>query len=104
MGAANQQHATSDTGAPARVLVTGGAGFIGSHLVDHLLASGAQREALTDYFGAAAYAELAALVRRAARARSRGGPRVYILPGIMGSLLVRPRGHGLPIDFGRTST
>lgn len=71
----------------------------GDAAVERLLASGAQREALTDYFGAAAYAELAALARRATRARSRGGSRVYILPGIMGSLLGRPRGHGLPNDI-----
>lgn len=71
----------------------------GDTAVERLLVSGAQREALTDYFGAAAYAELVALACRATRARSRGGPRVYILPGIMGSLLGRPRGHGLPNDI-----
>ena len=65
--------------------------------IERLLASGAQREALVDYFGTAAYAELVVLARRAAR--TRGGPRVYILPGIMGSQLGRPRGHGLPRDI-----
>jgi len=70
----------------------------GDTAVERLLASGAQRDVLVDYFGAAAYAELAVLARRAARARRRGGPRVYILPGIMGSQLGRPRGHGLPHD------
>lgn len=67
--------------------------------VERMLASGAQRDMLVDYFGAAAYAELVVLARRAASARERGGPRVYILPGIMGSQLGRPRGPGLPRDI-----
>jgi len=66
--------------------------------VERLLVSGGQREALIDYFGAAEYVELAVLARRAAAVRRRG-PRVYILPGIMGSQLGRPRGHGLPHDI-----
>lgn len=38
-------------GAPARVLVTGGAGFIGSHFVDALLAAGSERVVVVDdYF------------------------------------------------------
>ncbi|MBV6415900.1 MAG: hypothetical protein CMLOHMNK_00423 [Steroidobacteraceae bacterium] len=64
-----------------------------------LLASGARRAELVDYFGAAACAELAVLARRAAARRDRGGPRVYILPGIMGSQLGKARGPGLPRDI-----
>ncbi|HET9529725.1 MAG TPA: SDR family NAD(P)-dependent oxidoreductase [Blastocatellia bacterium] len=33
-----------------RILVTGGAGFIGSHLVDHLMAEGASRVSVVDNF------------------------------------------------------
>ncbi|MGD9597908.1 MAG: CHAT domain-containing protein [Steroidobacteraceae bacterium] len=72
---------------------------LGDAAIVRLLASGAQRAALVDYFGAAAYAELAVLARRAAARRDRGGPRVYILPGIMGSQLGKPRGPGLPRDI-----
>ena len=68
-------------------------------VVERLLASGAHRNELIDYFGAAEYAELAVLARRAAGAAKRRGPRVYILPGIMGSQLGRPRAHGLPHDI-----
>ena len=32
----------------ARALVTGGAGFVGSHIVDHLLAAGAERIVVID--------------------------------------------------------
>ena len=32
------------------ILVTGGAGFIGSHLVDHLIAEGAWRVSVVDDF------------------------------------------------------
>jgi len=67
--------------------------------VERLLVSGEQREALIDYFGAAAYVELSVLARRVAAAAKRRGPRVHILPGIMGSQLGRPRGAGLPHDI-----
>ncbi len=70
----------------------------GDVAVERLLVSGEQREALIDYFGAAEYVELSVLARRAAGAKRRG-TRVYILPGIMGSQLGRPRGHGLPHDI-----
>ena len=33
-----------------RILVTGGAGFIGSHLIDHLMAEGASRVTVVDNF------------------------------------------------------
>ncbi|HNR21920.1 MAG TPA: CHAT domain-containing protein [Steroidobacteraceae bacterium] len=67
--------------------------------IERLLVSGEQRETLIDYFGAAAYVELSVLARRAAETARRRGPRVHILPGIMGSQLGRPRGHGLPHDI-----
>jgi len=44
---------------------------------------------LTDYFGSAAYTELRELARDAATRSVRGGPRVLVLPGIMGSTLGR---------------
>lgn len=42
---------------------------------------------LEDYFGEAAYRELRELALEASAIRVRGGPRVLILPGIMGSTL-----------------
>lgn len=54
-----------------RVVVTGGAGFIGSHLVDGLLASGAERVAVVDNFFLGKEENLAC-------ARRDGGERVTI--------------------------
>ena len=50
-----------------RVLVTGGAGFIGSHLVDKLLAQGAERVVVVDNFFLGKRENLA-------QAQARGGP------------------------------
>ena len=55
--------------------------------VERLLATGERRAELVAAFGARGYAELAPLARQAARLRRRGGPVVYVLPGLMGSRL-----------------
>jgi hypothetical protein len=53
--------------------------------IERLLASGDRRQELTALFGAEGYQELSALARQAAATRVRGGPAVYVLPGLMGS-------------------
>ncbi len=65
--------------------------------VTQWLASGARRSELTAYFGAAEYRALAALARRARRARiTDASLRVLIVPGIMGSQLGLLRPAPLP--------
>jgi pimeloyl-ACP methyl ester carboxylesterase len=54
------------------------------------LAQGRQTESLREYFGVPAYAELSALAAAAKRTVKARGPRVLILPGIMGSKLGGP--------------
>ena len=56
-----------------------------------LLASGAARHELVAVFGAAEYARLATLARRALRAPRRHAAPVYVLPGIMGTQLGAPK-------------
>jgi pimeloyl-ACP methyl ester carboxylesterase len=51
------------------------------------LAEGRQASSLREYFGASAYAELSALAGAAKKCGKPRGPRVLILPGIMGSKL-----------------
>jgi len=51
------------------------------------LASGEHASSLREYFGRVAYVELGALAKKLGQRRNRGGPRVLILPGIMGSKL-----------------
>jgi len=51
------------------------------------LAGGRHPESLREYFGAPAYAELSLLAAARKKARKPTGPRVLILPGIMGSKL-----------------
>ncbi len=53
--------------------------------VERLLATGERRAELTALFGQEGYGELSELARQAERALPRGGPPVYILPGLMGS-------------------
>lgn len=53
--------------------------------VEQALQTGEYAGLLEDYFGPEGYAELRQLTREAASRSVRGGPRVLILPGIMGS-------------------
>jgi pimeloyl-ACP methyl ester carboxylesterase len=53
--------------------------------IERLLESGDRRHELIAQFGADGYQELSALARQAAATRVRGGPVVYVLPGLMGS-------------------
>lgn len=54
------------------------------------LRSGEHADVLSANFGEADYRELRRLAQAAARRRTRGGPRVLILPGIMGSKIGTP--------------
>jgi pimeloyl-ACP methyl ester carboxylesterase len=58
--------------------------------VEEALRTGDQAGPLEDFFGAAGYAELRSLARDASARSVRGGERVLILPGIMGSKLGFP--------------
>jgi pimeloyl-ACP methyl ester carboxylesterase len=49
------------------------------------LVSGRHAQSLREYFGAPAYAQLSALAAAAKHAKKQRGPKVLILPGIMGS-------------------
>src|SRR5262245_23686142 len=64
---------------------------LGDADVERFLVSGEYRGLLEDYFGDDHYRELSALAKQASRRAVRGGPRVLILPGIMGSRLGRAR-------------
>lgn len=55
--------------------------------VEEALVTGEHRDLLEAYFGEQAYEDLQILATRARSAKTRGGPRVLILPGIMGSKL-----------------
>src|SRR5207244_2370039 len=58
--------------------------------VERSLVTGENADLLQRYFGEQRYAELRALARNASARSVRGGPRVLILPGIMGSTLGSP--------------
>jgi pimeloyl-ACP methyl ester carboxylesterase len=58
------------------------------------LGDGSHSSALREYFGSEAYPELRRLAQRAKDSRSRRGPSVLIVPGIMGSRLGGPVGRG----------
>ncbi|MGI9247187.1 MAG: M17 family peptidase N-terminal domain-containing protein, partial [Steroidobacteraceae bacterium] len=53
--------------------------------IEHLLARGERRQELKAFFGEPGFRELSALARRAAVRGVAHGPRVYVLPGLMGS-------------------
>lgn len=53
--------------------------------IERLLATAERRAELTALFGEQGYRELSALARRAAATRGHPGPRLYLLPGLMGS-------------------
>ena len=67
------------------------------------LASGRQIESLREYFGAPAHAELSVLAAAGKKAKKRRGPRVLILPGIMGSKLGGPMRNAGAKSRGRAS-
>ncbi|HEU5081211.1 MAG TPA: CHAT domain-containing protein [Opitutaceae bacterium] len=58
--------------------------------IEKALLAGTRVAALEAYFGEEQYAELLALTRQAASRSVRGGPRVLLLPGIMGTKLGAP--------------
>ena len=64
-----------------------------------LLADGTARRELSAVFGAAEYAVLAALARKAQRVAKRHAEPVYILPGIMGTQLGALRSTPTPADL-----
>ncbi|MCJ7452854.1 MAG: hypothetical protein MUO39_10345, partial [Steroidobacteraceae bacterium] len=53
--------------------------------IEQLLVSGERRAELSAQFGPRGYRELSTLAKRASETRTRGGPVVYVLPGLMGS-------------------
>src|SRR5262245_30014589 len=61
--------------------------------VEEALRTGENQALLEDLFGTAGYVELRGLAREAAARSVRGGERVLIVPGIMGSKL----GYKLPL-------
>lgn len=70
-----------------------GSGFsLRDELVEEALITGEYRDLLEDYFGEDVYEELRELATRSRRVQVRGGPRVLVLPGIMGSKLGKRRG------------
>ena len=65
---------------------------------EQMLASGEHRHELIGFFGEEEYRELARLARQASRTPQADSPRVFIVPGIMGSLLGLPRRAPHPND------
>src|SRR5687767_13390489 len=58
--------------------------------IESALRTGDDAGLLEDYFGADEYTELRRLARDASARGVRGGPKVLILPGIMGSKIGKP--------------
>lgn len=74
---------------PAAALSSGSSFSLSNAAIEAALRTGEQAGLLEDYFGPAHYAELRQLAEEAAVRSVRGGVRVLILPGIMGSTLGR---------------
>ena len=86
---------TRGTAAPrAPAPAAAAAGALSNEDVERALRTGEDAGLLEDYFGPADYAELRELSQRAAAKRGAAGPRVLILPGIMGSQLGTRRANG----------
>ena len=66
--------------------------------IEALLVSGARRRELVAVFGAELYAELCMLAETARRVGASSGPRLWLVPGIMGSRLGRSRANGESAD------
>src|SRR5689334_18682390 len=64
--------------------------------IERALLTGESRGLLEDYFGPQSYGPLRDLARDASTRSVRGGPRVLILPGIMGSTLGKRGPLNLP--------
>ena len=75
-----------------RVPTRGGHRRLTGPEIERALLSGEHARTLEAYFGEAEYAELRQLAPRATRRSTRSGPRVLILPGILGSMLARVKG------------
>lgn len=83
---------TSSGGAARIAGVKEANGFRWSNMdIERALLTGEHAGILEDYFGSRDYAELRELAQRATATRTRGGPRVLILPGITGSRLGRAK-------------
>jgi pimeloyl-ACP methyl ester carboxylesterase len=76
---------------PQRALPQASPFQLKNETIEQWLRTGEQSGLLEDYFGAANYRSLREMSREASTRKVRGGPRVLILPGIMGSTLGRPR-------------
>src|SRR5215471_7606793 len=68
---------------------------LASDEVESALLTGDSPDLLQDYFGPEAYQQLRDLSLHASTRAVRGGPRVLILPGIMGSTLSRKMVAGI---------
>jgi CHAT domain-containing protein/pimeloyl-ACP methyl ester carboxylesterase len=87
---------------PRRAAVPDGAqsGFeLSNDYIERSLLTGDHPGLLEDYFGPQEYAELRQLSREAAARAVRGGPKVLILPGIMGSTIGRRGPVGILDDI-----
>jgi pimeloyl-ACP methyl ester carboxylesterase len=77
-------------GPPANRATSPQTGFsLRNETLERALLTGDSRGLLEDYFGPDSYSQLRDLARDASTRSVRGGPRVLILPGIMGSTLAR---------------